>query len=567
MQPRAPSLLARFAITFVLVLALVVRGGHARADGKTEATALGLQKKAMGQDYLVSDFAKAQEKLERAITLCGAEKCGAPIRARLRRDLGVVQIANGARERGISAFVDALSIDGAVALDPDTRTPDLDAAFAEARRRLGGGSSGGATAAPGQPRGGDFEHTPAAAQQVRTGVPVYVEYFGTAKLVRVVVQYRGAAMPAFQPVELRHLTDRGWGGILPCADVQPGAMVYFVQGFDDKGDHVAAGGDRVTPYRVPIKTEAVAEPPHLPNDKAPVQCTESVDCPPGTPGCQALPPVPVGEHDVTDKALGEPCDGGVECKSNRCEGGRCVDPNAKPKRRKLWLGVAGAVDYTFVPSADDVCKLKPDDYPVNTSNFYCVKPDKSDYPSREIVNGATENDSIVATSQHGSDKVDGGGAIGSVRLMIAADLALSDNVLLGARLGLVLIRYPGSSAGIDHNHFGPPIHAEVRGTYVFGREAIARDGFAPYAFVGAGVAPFETKVGVQTVQLRPGSPPVEQDANAWQIAGPLFFSVGGGGRWLLSSRVALMIGARGNLAFIHAFAPSVGPELSAQVGF
>ena len=42
-------------------------------DKKVEAAAKALQKKAMEDDYLATEFAKAQEKLEKALASCGAD--------------------------------------------------------------------------------------------------------------------------------------------------------------------------------------------------------------------------------------------------------------------------------------------------------------------------------------------------------------------------------------------------------------------------------------------------------------------------------------------------------------
>jgi len=47
-----------------------------------------LSKKAMDEDYLATDFAAAQAKLEKAMAACGADKCSAPVRAEVRRNLG-----------------------------------------------------------------------------------------------------------------------------------------------------------------------------------------------------------------------------------------------------------------------------------------------------------------------------------------------------------------------------------------------------------------------------------------------------------------------------------------------
>src|SRR5262245_35615993 len=100
----------------------------------------------MEEDYLATDFAKAQEKLEKALAQCGTNACSPQLRARLKRDLGVVQIGGGIdKDKGIANFVDAIKLDATVALDPDIKTKDLEQAFADARKKAaaGGGGTGG----------------------------------------------------------------------------------------------------------------------------------------------------------------------------------------------------------------------------------------------------------------------------------------------------------------------------------------------------------------------------------------------------------------------------------------
>ncbi len=289
--PRAPlTVLASFALAVALVATISLPA--LAQNAKVEAAAKALQKKAMDDDYLATEFAKAQDKLDKAIASCGTDKCGAPLRAQLKRDLGVVQIGGQLdKEKGIGNFVEAIKLDANIALDPDLRTKDLDAAFAEAKKRAAGGAptpapGGGGT--PGQPSG-DFIHEPVAEQQIRTAIPVYVEYSGEEQLVKVIARYKGFGMSDWKPVELKKMGDRGWGGVLPCGDVQQGTTQYYVQGFNADNDPVAVGGDRNNPYKVKVTREKVAEPPHLPNQAPPTQCADTGDCPPNFPGCKKAP--------------------------------------------------------------------------------------------------------------------------------------------------------------------------------------------------------------------------------------------------------------------------------------
>jgi hypothetical protein len=404
---------------------------------------------------------------------------------------------------------------------------------------------------------------------VRTPIPVYVEYAGEEPLARVIVRYKGFGMTDWKTVELKKIGDKGWGGLLPCGDVQQGTTQYYIQGFNANNDPVATGGDRNNPYKVPVKAEKVAEPPHLPNASPPTQCVDTGDCPPNFPGCKkpAAGAAAEAQPEPTGKEGGEFCEEDSECRSNKCEDAKCTEYEGRKKGPRVWIGVAGALDYTFVPSSDDVCKLrKPEATPINDQNYYCVKKDGTDYPSRSPSNAA-ENDSIVLSKDRGSDKVTGGGALGNIRVMFALDYAMTPNVLVGGRLGLVLNNYPGKEAEVDGKRFAVPVHLELRASYVFGKDALYKKGLAPYLFGAAGISQFETRIPVQVIEMRPGVAAEKKDVDAWHIAGPAFVAVGGGGRYAVSSRFAVTFGLRGNFAFLNAFAPSIGPELAAQLGF
>lgn len=581
------------ALSLSVGLAVFSASPASHAQGKAEGPAKALQKKAMEEDYLATDFAKAQDKLEKALTQCGTNNCSAQVRSRLKRDLGVVQIGGGIdKEKGLANFVEAIKLDPTVTLDPDIKTKDLEQAFADAKKRAAGGgaaaapASGGAApaaTATGQPEG-DFNHTPVPEQQVRTAIPVYVEYDGEEQLVRVIARYKGFGMTEWKTTELKKMGEKGWGGLLACLDVQQGTTQYYIQGFDANNDPVATGGDRQNPYKVPVKTEKVAEPPHLPNEPPPTQCQDTGDCPPNFPGCKKAQPGATGKvEEPVGKDGGEFCEEDSECKSNRCTtDNKCADYEGAKKGPKLWVGIAGALDYTFVPSANDVCKLKADATPMNDSNYYCTRSDGSDYPMRPQEGNpaaAAENESILPSSQAGN-KVTGGGALGNVRLMLTLDYAIQPNVLIGGRLGLVLNNYPGNEAEVDGKRFAVPIHLEVRVTYLFGKEPLSKKGFAPYLMGGAGIGQFETSIGVQTLETKAGdvcaagstqnarNPGVcDRSVSAWHIAGPAFVTLGGGGRYAITERFAFMFGLRANFAFLNAFAPSVGPEIGGQFGF
>jgi hypothetical protein len=149
--------------------------------------------------------------------------------------------------------------------------------------------------------------------------------------------------------------------------------------------------------------------------------------------------------------------------------------------------------------------------------------------------------------------------------MAALDYAVTANALVGVRLGYVANAYPGDAASAAGKTLAAKIHAEARGTWVFGDEPIARSGLAPYVFGSLGVARFDAPV---TVMVATQGVAGQRAVNAWHVAGPLFGALGGGARYALSPRLAFYTG----LGLFAAFAPgafgfTVSPELNLQYGF
>lgn len=564
------GVLARILPLLWILGALFLSPSAFAQDKKAEATAKALQKKAMGDDYLATDFAKAKEKLDKAIAACGTDKCNANLRALLKRDLGTVLIVGGAdKAAGQAAFVEALAADGSIQLDPDFKTKELEVAWEKAKK-------GGAAppkppkkdppekAAPAGDPEGDFSHTPVDAAQVRTQTPIYVEYTGNEEVVKVMARYKGFGMSEWKPLELRKMGQNGWGAMVPCMDVQIGKLQYFLQGFNAQNDQMASAGDRKNPYIVQVK-QTVDEVPTLPGGQPPKQCADTGDCPPDFPGCKSTAKNQNQADDLL-KAEGVDCDADTECKSKVCKAGKCTAPeevSSKDKWPRVWIGASFGLDFHFVPSATNVCKLNDQAAPLNDANYFCADPSKGNaaFPGNDA-NGKpskADNDAILLDK---SNKVEGGTALGQLRLMLTFDYAITKNFLLGGRFGTALLNsYPG---GREAGQF-PPLHAELRGTVVFGKDALAKAGLSPYAMLGAGVSTFESKVEVEVKQ------PTSKIVDAYAVGGPGFVALGGGIRYQLKASekvfVAMIAGLKFGIAMGNNVMPHVGPELGIQVGF
>ena len=130
----------------------------ALADARAEAAAQGALKRA-AVDYRGKHYVVAAARLERAIRGCGDDKCLSDTRAALLRDLGTMQFRHGDAAAASKSFADALALESDLTLNPRYETPDLQAAWDDAKRSAAteaAKATGGSAAAP--------PETPAARQ-------------------------------------------------------------------------------------------------------------------------------------------------------------------------------------------------------------------------------------------------------------------------------------------------------------------------------------------------------------------------------------------------------------------
>jgi hypothetical protein len=593
----------RLSWIFFVVAGVLVMGarGAAAADPKVEKEAQALQKKAIEEDNLNVNYSGAVKKLQSAIAKCDGDKCSSAIKASLLRDLGAMQILNGGVDDGKASFGQAIGMEASIELDPAYKNPQLEGIWAEVKKK-GGGPAAPVKAGP-EPTG-DFTHTPPTEALVRTPLPVYVEYAGSEELTRVTVKYKGFGQPDWKTIELKK-TDSGFGALIPCKDATQGLMQYYVQGFNGQNDPVATSGTRSKPFTVPVNQQITGPNPSLPGEEPPAQCADTGECPPGFPGCGGKKKAS-GEDCAKDddcdsnsctddkcadkkaagddcqkddecnsgscssgkcagkKAEGEDCEADEDCDSDRCKEGKCSASASSSKAPKVWLGLSVQADWYALPGQSDACIVNS----ASSNPYACVDPSSGNaFPQSglksQTLGGmsfptlsplALNND--IATGV--GDQVVGGFKLANFRIMVSLDYALGKNVLLGLRGGYVFNTDPTSSAFA-------PLHLEGRLTYLFGKDAVAKKGISPMLFAGLGAGEFDAFVPVD-VTLKDGRGPATE--NAWITAGPVFFSVGGGARLLLSTKVAATAALKFEGAFggSAGFLPGVAPELGIQFG-
>ena len=526
---------AILTLFFALFAGTVSRS--ALADGRTEGVAKATLKKAES-DYLAMNYGTGATRIEKAMKACGQNKCGAPTRAALFRDLGTMQFRKGDKDQAARNWAAAAQLQPDIALNPAYDAPDLKKAFLAAVKGGGGGGRRGRWGRQRRAARGRLHAHPGRRAEGRHPLAVYVEGGGD-NVARVVVKYKGAGMTSWKRFDLKKVGD-GWGGLVPCADVTSGTLRYYIQGLDDTKESVASNGDARHPYTVAIKDDLSGDAPHLPGMKPPKSCHESSDCPPDFPGCS--------------KSGDSAGDSGDE---NGDEGGK--EDKETGGFNRYWIGVMGTVDFQSMAAGSNLCRLDPTSaLPANSANVYCTNRDGSDFPSRS---SPAQNNALVPGAAGQSN---GGLQRGDIRIAVSFDYALNPNMLVGARVGLSTFIYPGQAAHTDGRAWGPSrLYADARFSYLFGENALAKT-VAPMIFGGLGVASFDTHTdsGITLSNGQSGT------VSLWQMNGPFFFLVGGGVHVMMTQHFGATLGVRMNGSLgSNGFIPAFGPEAGLVVGF
>lgn len=561
-----------------------------------DAAATKLQRDAMDNDYLATNFAEAEKKLKSAIALCGGNKCSPAVLAKLHRDLGVVYIGGmNKRDDGKAEFAAAIAADASVALDKDLTTPDIQKAFDEAKAggaSSNGGNAGGDDEEEEKPKkkkkkadadASDIVHTPPAEQAVLTPVPIYCELPDDIDATKVEVRYKPFGATEWKTLVLKKMGG-GYGAEVPCLDIgtTTGDLSYYIQAIDSSGDIVATNGTRANPLKVPIRNELKGDPPHLPNKPPAAQCEDAGDCPPGLPGCEGKGKKKKQKHG--DKGWGASCDAdsecqeGLACKSGQCDTGgagesgggeepagkacesnadcddgvSCTDGFCGGGGGKKWL-----VSFAFEPdlalvSGTDVCA------PESQANngYACFRADGQQYRGVPTVGAA--------------DAIAGGMAFSTVRVLVGLDRVITKNITVGARIGYAFRGGPDTDTGTKFL----PFHAELRAAYWLGDHPFSKKGLRPYVFLAGGLAQVDAKVPVEISEDYGRYPdygdytanqpdnPERQSVDAWKKMGQSFAGGGAGVVYATTAKSGFMI----DLKVMQMF-PSSGTVIAPELGY
>ncbi|WP_437534136.1 hypothetical protein WME79_08565 [Sorangium sp. So ce726] len=512
-------------------------------------------KEAMGTDYFETRFVQAERKLRAALDACGESGCSPAVKARLLIALGTVlaQSRKGLEDaRG--AFADALRIDPLAKLDPDLANPDASSAFEQARAATGAGAAGspaaagtaGSLPAAGAPEAAEaqLQSAPLPEQHVRTPVPLYVEVSTDLlpSVKQVTVWYLAPGEREYRSLVMKKLRGQGFGINVPCAAVgRTGELRYHVAAVDEDGAILASAGTRDAPLVTQIRESITSAPPRWPGHAPPAEC--------------AAPEQQRPRQCLDDRQ----CNRGLTC-----VGGACVArpaAEAAPDVRRSWVALTFSPDVALL-SGRDVCTVASQ----QSDHFVCLRGDGTRYDGTPTPGVAND--------------VNLGFALATLRVAIAYDRLVLDNLTVGGRVGFAAGGTTEGGASFL------PLHLEARAQYFLGARPFEQLGARPFVLAAAGVAQIDTEVDVEVLEdatacgadpsdrtspcTRPGaSGRVEarrQTLIATRQAGQGFASVGAGVAYAPIEALSLNLALRASLTF-PAVTTVLSPEVGLSLGF
>lgn len=221
--------------------------------------------------------------------------------------------------RGDAAVAtDATASDAAVPTDA-TVTADGAAPPATAVIEDGGVRVGDASIPMRQLGTGTVIHFPVPEQLARTAVPVFAQIRSTAPIDHVSLFYRSVGARRYTEVRMPAIGQQfrlpaGYGAMIPCDDIFPPRVEYYVSAIDSSGAPNGGAGSADAPVQVAIVERRSFAAPTLPGQSAPTTCGSlSVTATRRDAGSGPA----VIERGTAD--LGEPCRSNNECRNGlRC---------------------------------------------------------------------------------------------------------------------------------------------------------------------------------------------------------------------------------------------------------
>ncbi len=548
---------------FLAVLLICGFSLPAAAQFSRDASASSKIDEAINTHYLMMELDKAEEMLKGVVEACEM-KCSPGVKAKAWMYVGIVRGSGKNDLAGATdAFGTAKAYDPNVQLDQGLATPETKAAFDS---KPGGSGEVVETspspaapppAAPVSNAGipGDMTCTPDVTELL-TRMPIPVSCTSALNPAGGVLKFKEYGATDWKKVDMRKVGEYLQAEI-PCnVTSTAGPLEFYVGATDAAGEYIDQYGSKKQPATINLSDSAATPAPSFPGQAPVTRCASSEDCPPDFPGCSSAN----DSRQCGNADWGAACSNSSECKCGlSCDAGTCVQAQACSSDadcsggdtclggycsagdggapagpyKKHHFGFTFGADATFL-GGNSLCTTER----ANSYNTYCLNADGTRFYG--------ENAPF-------SVDVDPGPSMGQLRFKLSYDYAITDHMMVGAKVGLAFLNTPGPAADQGVDSF-LPIHAEARFTYVF--SSLGKTGFRPAVFLGGGLAEVSTAVPVP-----------DQDILVHKRAGLVFLGGGGSLSYAMTENMAVGLDLGFQMLFAY-YVPSVAvhPALSFSYG-
>jgi len=275
----------RSLVPVAAFVCLVAVPAVAIAQQDVEKQVSRMNKKAM-EDYDSLEFDSARKTLIDAVSILRANGYDeTPIAAKTYINLGIIYI-NGFkdRNRGVQQFVNALKIKPDAKLDPTIATPELDEAFAAARKQAGGAKTPPKTEPPkteppkteppkteppkteppkteppktepeADPKG--LTHNPVDEARPNSAILIKALLGSETGANKVYLFYRATGQEDFVSLVMKRGAGAEWSAYIPAEATTGRALQYYLEARDSRGRAMVGSGSALNPYIVSISEKA-----------------------------------------------------------------------------------------------------------------------------------------------------------------------------------------------------------------------------------------------------------------------------------------------------------------------
>ena len=246
-------------VTIVVCLLAFLPASAARADAQDEAIAkiTQLNKEALDA-YKQKKFDDARKMLKQALDLAASAGLDThPIAARTHVHLGAVIITGfQQKDLGLKQFKKAMEIQADINLTPAIASPELNDAFAEAKKGAGGDGSappppaGGKSGGEGEGSESGLSHEAITESKQGAAISITVKVGPDLQFDKMVLAYRPDGATEFLGREMKQESEGTYEAEIPDTATGGSVVAYYIEAQDAEGGLVATRGTVENPLVV-----------------------------------------------------------------------------------------------------------------------------------------------------------------------------------------------------------------------------------------------------------------------------------------------------------------------------